>query len=92
MCCDAYGSTREAGIVLMRSANGADHVVHVARSGEFSISLPPGRYWVVGGIPTLDWNIGRCLAIPASSDSPPAEPAIVRAAARTNVIVSCQGQ
>ena len=92
VCCDANGSTPEPGTVVIRAPNRSGYVVDVGHSGQFSVSLPPGRYRVVGGIPTLGWQIGRCIAIPARSSSPPAEPAIVKAGARTNVIVNCQGQ
>jgi hypothetical protein len=92
VCCDATGSTPEPGTVVIGGPGGSDHVVDVARSGRFSVSLPPGRYSVVGGIPTLGWSIGRCVAIRARSSAPPAEPVIVKADARTDVIVNCQGQ
>jgi hypothetical protein len=92
VCCDAYGRTPEAGVVVIGASNGTDRVVHVGRSGRFSVSLLRGRYSIVGGIPTLGWSIGSCTAIRARSNSPPAEPAIVKAGARTNVIVNCQGQ
>jgi hypothetical protein len=92
VCCDAHGRTPEAGIVLIRASDGIGNVVQVGRSGDFSIPLAPGRYQIVGGIPRLGWRIGECVAVPARPGASPAEPRIVRAHARTRVIVNCQGQ
>lgn len=90
VCCNAQGSTPEPGVVVIRARSGTHQRVKVPRSGRFSLREAPGRYRVVGGIPSLGWRLGRCR-VPGG---PPLGERRVRIYAdnTTHVAVICQGQ
>lgn len=87
VCCNAHGSMPEPGVVVIRGRSGAAQHIKVPRSGRFSVSEPPGRYLVVGGLPSLGWRLGRCV-LPGPAPSA----AFVYAGQTTQVEVTCQGQ
>jgi hypothetical protein len=91
VCCSAAGSTPEAGVVVVSRIGGGSRSLAVGRSGRFSLSLRAGRYRVVGGIPRLDWAVGRCLSVPNSSTRPSSSVSL-RFHRTTQVDVVCQGQ
>ena len=92
VCCSAIGSSREAGTVVARRTDGRARTFAVTSSGRFSVSLPPGRYRVVGGIPKLGWSVGRCLPVPATWNAPRPSMQDVRIGQMTSVSIICQGQ
>ncbi len=91
LCCSAAGTTPEPGTIVIHGANGTQRYVYPGRSGRFTVSLPPGRYRVVGGIPTLGWKVGLCHAVPGTGKSNgPSPTAVVTSARTTTISVRCQ--
>lgn len=87
VCCDAHGSSPEPGTVVVKDGPAERRRVKVPRSGRFSTSLPPGRYHVIGGIPSLGWTMGRCVV-----DRSARTWVRIRRTRTTDVKVVCQGQ
>lgn len=92
VCCSAVGSTPEAGTIVARTADGSGRTIDVRPSGRFSVSLPPGRYRVLGGIPKLGWSVGRCLPDSPTRNAPRTPMEDIRIGETTSVSVICQGQ
>lgn len=93
VCCDATGSTHESGTIVIHGADQTQRYIYPGRSGRFSVSLPPGRYRVAGGIPKLGWRLGRCHPVPGTGTSSSASPTVSVSSGRTTTIsVLCQGQ
>ncbi|HEY5431248.1 MAG TPA: hypothetical protein VIK04_19180 [Solirubrobacteraceae bacterium] len=91
-CCTATGSTPEPGTIVVYGANGTQRYVYPGASGHFSVSLPPGHYRVVGGIPKLGWRVGRCLPVPADVKSNSPSPTVaVNSNHTTTISVVCKG-
>jgi hypothetical protein len=88
VCCDAHGSTAEAGVVVATNQLGVERTLHVGSSGRFSVALPQGRYWVVGGMPRLHGPVGECQSTPANREITPVH-IIIRASTATRVRVNC---
>jgi hypothetical protein len=74
--------------VVVTGATGKRHRLKVGRSGRFSVSLAPGRYQAVGGIPRLDWKLGACIV---DSPAPPASFRVL-AGRTTRITVDCHGK
>jgi hypothetical protein len=93
VCCNAQGSKREPGTIVIHGADNTQRYLYPGPSGQFSVSLPPGHYRVVGGIPKLGWKLGRCQPVPATGTSNRPSPTVAVSSARTTTIsVLCQGQ
>lgn len=92
VCCNARGSSPERGVVRIKRRGGGSRLIHVGRTGHFSVKLQVGIYSAVGGIPSLNWKLGQCRPERPSSSSPPASPVVIRAKATTRVWIVCAGQ
>ena len=93
VCCSATGSTSESGTIVIHGADQTQRYLYPGPSGRFSVSLPPGHYRIIGGIPKLGWRLGRCHPVPATGTSNRASPTIaVSSGLTTTISVVCQGQ
>ena len=93
VCCRAPGQTREAGTIVVHGTRGTQRYAYTDQSGHFTVSLPPGSYRVVGGIPQHGWKIGRCQPSSTSGKTkPPRSLTEVTSNHTTTIAVICQRQ
>lgn len=93
VCCGADGQPRAAGTIVVHGAHGTLRYVYTDQSGQFSVSLPPGNYRVVGGIPQRGLKIDRCRPSAATGKQTPSQSLTEVASGRTTTIaVTCQGR
>jgi hypothetical protein len=94
VCCNAHGNMHESGgTIVVHGANGTQRYAYSGHAGRFSVSLPPGHYRVVGGIPRLGWKVGLCHSFPATRRySKPLPTVTVTSSQTTAISIICQGQ